>query len=85
MKHSHRYGDSGKNVRVKYRIEAETFPGNNKKFSRVWFGPDNSTRPSYVERIIQLVKGDNTESLNHCQEHIVYVKVKNYNFSDFLL
>lgn len=76
MKHTQRYGESGKRVRVKYRIEAETFAGNNRKFSRVWFGPDNSTRPSYVERIIQ-PEMSSSGSLNHCQEHIVYVKVRN--------
>lgn len=73
VKHNQRYGGSGKSVRVKYRIEAETFAGNNKKFSRVWFGPDNSTRPSYVERVIQ-PEMSSSGSLNHCQEHIVYVK-----------
>ncbi|KAK3914130.1 Integrin alpha-PS1 [Frankliniella fusca] len=72
VKHNQR-NEGGKNVRVKYRIEAETFAGNNRKFSRVWFGPDNVTRPSYIERIIQ-PELSATGSLNHCQEHIVYVK-----------
>lgn len=74
VKHSQRPGEGGKSVRVKYRIEAETFAGNNRKFSRVWFGPDNTTRPSYMERIIQPEMSP-TGSLNHCEEHIVYVKV----------
>ncbi|XP_034256700.1 integrin alpha-PS1 isoform X2 [Thrips palmi] len=73
VKHGQRHGESGKSVRVKYRIDAETFAGNNRKFSRVWFGPDNTTRPSYVERVIQ-PEMSSTGSLNHCEEHIVYVK-----------
>lgn len=73
VKHNQR-NDGGKNVRVKFRIEAETFAGNNRKFSRVWFGRDNNvTRPSYIERII-LPEMSSSGSLNHCQEHIVYVK-----------
>lgn len=60
-------------LKVLHRIEAETFqPG--RKFSRVWFGSDNVTRPSYSTREINLTRTWSQESLVHCQDHIVYLK-----------
>lgn len=59
---------------VHHRIEAETFQSN-RKFSRVWFGPDEEIRPSYSSGTIVLKKKHANGPLVHCQEHTVYVKV----------
>lgn len=57
---------------VLHKIEAETFqPG--RKFSRVWFGSDNVTRPSVSSRTVVLRRSP-SGALVHCQEHIVYLK-----------
>ncbi|KAK6618328.1 hypothetical protein RUM44_002780 [Polyplax serrata] len=58
---------------VTHRIEAETFLAN-RKFSRVWFGPDAESRPSFSMGTIILRKKSPSGPLIHCQEHVVYVK-----------
>ena len=61
---------------LKFRLEAETFPGNNRKFSRVWFRTGNSdNQPSFIEKTIELRPARGDGKLNNCQFHTVYVKV----------
>lgn len=56
------------NLELVYTIEAETF--NNKKFSRVFFGPDFTKRSNVVKRRISV----QTNGTMNCQEEVVYVK-----------
>lgn len=52
-----------------YTIEAETF-NNLKKFSRIFFGPDQKKRSNIVKRNVQI----QTNGIQHCSEEVVYVK-----------
>lgn len=56
-------------MKLLYTIEAETF-NNKKKFSRVFFGPDQSKRNNVVKRFIEV----NTNGIMDCQEEVVYIK-----------
>lgn len=56
------------NLELVYTIEAETF--NNKKFSRVFFGPDFTKRSNVVKRNISV----QTNGIMNCHEEVVYVK-----------
>lgn len=58
-----------KSLELIYTIEAETFNGN-KKFSRVFFGPDFNKRNNVVKRNIRV----QTNGIMDCHEEIVYVK-----------
>lgn len=60
---------SGKTLKLLYTIEAETF-NNQKKFSRVFFGPNFTKRTNVVKRNIQVQTNGNM----NCQEETVYIK-----------
>ncbi|XP_014485304.1 PREDICTED: integrin alpha-PS1 isoform X2 [Dinoponera quadriceps] len=57
------------NLKLNYYIEAETYAGA-KKFSRVWFATDGSSRHHYINRTVTL----DTTKLTHCQREVVYLK-----------
>lgn len=54
---------------IKYKIEAETF-NSQKKFSRVFFGPNIESRQNIKERDLFI----KPNSVENCQNEIVYVK-----------
>lgn len=58
-----------KTLQLLYTIEAETF-NNNKKFSRVFFGPDFTKRSNIIKRNIEV----KTDGLMSCYEAVAYVK-----------
>lgn len=59
------------NLKIKYRIEAETF--SNRKFSRVRFAHGLTEKPHVVERNIQLTSAHN--GTEQCFEETAFVKV----------
>lgn len=63
------YESTPKSLELIYTIEAETYNAN-KKFSRVFFGPDFEKRSNIVRRNIQV----QTNGLMDCHEEVVYVK-----------
>lgn len=64
------YESSSKMLELVYTIEAETF-NNLKKFSRVFFGPDDLKKRSNILKRNMQVK---TNGTLYCREEIVYVK-----------
>jgi len=45
-------GSSGEwGVQLRYKLEAETFQ-EGRKFSRVWFGPDHTSKSQIIEDIL---------------------------------
>lgn len=66
---------SAETLMVHHRIEAETFQ-QGRKFARVWFGSDNVTRPSSAARTVVLTRQTSYGPLRHCQDHVVYLKVR---------
>lgn len=56
-------------LKVEYKIEAETF-NNQKKFSRVFFGPNTENRQNFMQR--DLFIKPNSEL--HCENETVYIK-----------
>lgn len=56
-------------LNIIYTIEAETFKGN-KKFSRVYFGPDDGQRSNVMKRNFEIA----TNGVQKCFNEIVYVK-----------
>lgn len=66
--------ESEETLMVHYQLEAETFQ-QKRKFSRVWIGTNNVTRPSISSHVIVLTRVQNRGPLRHCEEHTVYLKV----------
>lgn len=60
--------DKSQNLDIIYTIEAETFKGN-KKFSRVFFGPDKTNKQHIVKRRFAM-----PISTEKCFDEIVYIK-----------
>jgi len=57
-------------IQMRYKLEAETFQ-EGRKFSRVWFGPDHTTKSQTIENIVS-VDHNKKET---CQQHTAYIKV----------
>lgn len=64
------YESSSKMLELVYTIEAETF-NNLKKFSRIFFGPDDLKKRSNILKRNMQIK---TNGTLYCREEIVYVK-----------
>ncbi|XP_050439552.1 integrin alpha-PS1 isoform X2 [Adelges cooleyi] len=58
-------------AQLHYKLEAETFQ-EGRKFSRVWFGPEETLRPHKIENNVNL---DHNKKKS-CQQHTVYLKEK---------
>lgn len=63
-------GSFGDRISLKYKLEAD----HKRKISRVWFGPDNESRPHALENEIYLQLNSVTGDLSHCHKHVVYIK-----------
>lgn len=61
--------DKVSRMRIIYTIEAETFK-NQKKFSRVYFGPDVASRSNIMQRTFEI----ETTGVQTCFDEIVYIK-----------
>lgn len=72
MKEFQRNSGLGGQLALLYKLEAD----NKRKFSRVWFGPDNEVRPHTLEKEIFLRQDPLTGELKYCHEHTVYIKVR---------
>ncbi|XP_050530461.1 integrin alpha-PS1 isoform X2 [Daktulosphaira vitifoliae] len=55
-------------AQLQYRLEAETFLG--RKFSRIWFGSDDTLKPNTVENTVYL----HHNKKRNCQQHTAYLK-----------
>lgn len=57
-------------VQLHYKLEAETFQ-ESRKFSRIWFGPDNMSKSQIIEDNVSV---DHNNKIA-CQKHTAYLKV----------
>jgi len=57
-------------IQLRYILEAETFQ-EGRKFSRIWFGPDHTSKSQTIENIVS-VDHNKKET---CQQHTAYIKV----------
>lgn len=69
-------GSTGKlsGLLLHYKLEAETFQ-DGRKFSRIWFGPDHTSKSHIIEN--NFIVDNKNET---CQQHTVYLKVLLYIF-----
>lgn len=58
-------------VQLRYKLEAETFQ-EGRKFSRVWFGADHTSKSQIIENIVSV---DHNKKMT-CQKHTAYIKVR---------